>query len=131
MVKQTPFTPPDAVDRTKFVPVTMSLTAHGTGAVAAAVKFGYAEYGAPSAYHCSQYADICVANTNAAPPADGTTAPFQYATSDTWTGISCASTCSITIPVLPGHLAYAQAEYLNSSGAVVATDAPVLIGDNM
>jgi hypothetical protein len=95
--------------------------------VAAAVKFGYAENGAPTSYYCTQRAEACIANTNSSPPVDGVTAPFQYAISDTWTGIACASTCSIKLPVLPtvgGHVVYYQAEYLNSAGAVVATDPP-------
>ena len=97
--------------------------------MAAAIKFGWAEMGAPGSYYCSQRREACIANSSTTPPTDGVTAPFQYETSDSWTGISCASTCSITIPVKPsvgGRIVYYQAEYLNSNGVVVATDNPAL-----
>ena len=45
--------------------------------------------------------------------------PFSYKTTDTYTKASCASSCTITLPVLPVHTAYYQVKFYDGSGTFV------------
>jgi hypothetical protein len=129
-VKLPPLPAPDATDRTKFVPISVSLTAPtGLGVARAALKFGYREYGAAGQYYCSSRAEACIANSSTAPVNDGLTAPFQFVASNSWTGVSCAASCMVVLPALPVHLVYYQAQYLDAGGTVVATGPMQVAGD--
>ncbi len=127
MAKMPPFTPPsDSVDRTKFIDLQVPVTATG-GSVRAWVKFGYLENGAPTDFYCISRAEACVANTNTAPPTDGTTDPFKFITTDAPSGLSCAATCTIHVPVLPAHHVYYMIQYLDISNAVLSSG-PLTVG---
>ena len=131
MAKLPPFAATDTVDRSKFIPIGIPLTVpDGVHVDTAVIKFGYLEYGTQAQYRCTSRAETCVANGSSAPPTDGTNDPFQFETTDTWSGVPCASGCTIVLPVLPGHLVYYQAEFL-SGRTVVAAGAPGLAGDFM
>ncbi len=131
MAKLPPLVATDNVDRSKFISVTVPLTAPGgLGVDAAAIRFGYLEMGTQSQYRCTSRAETCIANSSSAPPTDGTTDPFKFETTDTWSGVSCASACSVQIPVYPGRIVYYQPIFL-SGGSVVATGTAGVAGDFM
>lgn len=50
--------------------------------------------------------------------------PFKFS-SESQTLLACATTCNVTVPLIPQVVYYAQTEYLNSGGTVLATD-PVM-----
>jgi hypothetical protein len=132
MAKLPPFVAGDSVDRSKFVPISVPLTNPGGAAVSAAIQFGYLEQGSRTQYRCTSRAETCVATTSTAPPTDGVTDPFKYLTTDApWTGVSCASSCTVIIPALPGHVVYYQPIWLDSRGSVVATGTASLSADDM
>jgi hypothetical protein len=45
--------------------------------------------------------------------------PFWYVSTDTYTRASCATSCTITLPVLPAHVAYYQVKFYDAQGALV------------
>jgi hypothetical protein len=97
------------------MPGTISITTPGSLSIATAVvEFGYAEYGAASSHYCGSRAEACWATASTI----NTTTPFYYP-SETPTKASCASSCTITIPVLPFHVAYYTVKFYNGSGTFV------------
>jgi hypothetical protein len=138
VAKLPPFSVPDSVDRTKFIDIPITLTnPGGVGATTADIKFGYIEQGTVTQYFCTSRREICASILTGAPPTDGTTHPFVYTTTDlptgnnSWSGagVSCATTCTVHLPVLPGHIVYYQAEFRNAGNTVVATGTPGISGD--
>jgi hypothetical protein len=121
MVKLPPMTAGDSVDRSKFVDLPITLTPPpGLGIARAVLSFGYLENGNPLDFYCTSRAEACIANSSSASPTDGITDPFKYVTSDMpWSGVACATTCTITVPVLPMHVVYYQAKYLNADNQLV------------
>ena len=107
----------DGIDRTTFVPSTLSITPpSGQGITAARVKFGYAEQGDPTNYYCTSRREQCVA-TNSSVDINN---PFSYALTDSYTPTPCTSSCTVTLPIYPLHTAYYQVEYLNNAGQIVS-----------
>jgi hypothetical protein len=45
--------------------------------------------------------------------------PFWYVSTDAYTRASCAMSCTITLPVLPGHVAYYQVKFYDAQGAMM------------
>ena len=130
MAKLPPFVNTDSVDRSKFNAYSVRLTAPGgLGVVAARIKFSYLEHGTAAQYYCTSRAEPCVAVTAGAPPTDGSTDPFKYIMSDSYSGLPCASSCTIVLPLLPMHVAYYQTEFLDASNSVVATGLQSIAGD--
>lgn len=113
----------DGVDRSTFVPATLNLTAPGSlGVATARVKFGYPEQGGSFPFDCTSRLEKC----NAVASSVNTTTPF-YWSSETFSPLSCTSTCTIAVPVYPLHTAYLSVEYLNGGGTVVSTQSGVAI----
>jgi hypothetical protein len=118
MAKLPPFAKQDEVDRSTFQRAPVYVTApQGKGIATAAVEFGYTEQGAADQYFCTSRRETCVASSAA--PVDSN--PFSFAQTDKFTRVPCASTCTITLPVLPMHVAYYQVKFYDDQGALVAT----------
>jgi len=107
------------------VPAPLSLTAPGgLGVVSARVKFWYTELGgAESTPFCTSRREACVAVSATVSDLQ----PFYYASTDTYTPASCATSCTIAIPVYPLHTAYYSVEFLDSVGDVVAKSPGVAV----
>jgi hypothetical protein len=77
------------------------------GAVSARMKFGF-----DPSFHCRGGKDVCVTDESAS--------PFAFL-SEAASPTSCASGCTIPVPVVPSRLYWAKPEYLNGSGTVIGT----------
>jgi hypothetical protein len=114
LIKNTPYVW-DGQDRTTLMPGTINITTPGSLSIATAVvEFGYAEYGSASSHYCGSRAEACWATASTI----NTTTPLYYP-SENPTKASCASSCTITIPVLPFHVAYYTVKFYNGSGTFV------------
>ena len=119
LLKMPPMPVSDGIDRTTFVRAPLALTPPaGLGVVAAKVYFGYQEQGSPSQYYCSSRREACVAVS----PVVTDSNPYLYAQTDSVTPAPCATSCTITIPVLPVHTAYFRVSYVNAAGNEVAAE---------
>lgn len=120
MVKMPPFPAPDGVNRSTFVRAPISITTPGgLGIASATVEFGYVEQGTPTQYYCTSRREACVAVASTVNDAT----PFWYKTTDSYTKASCATSCTITLPVLPLHVAYYQVKFYDGSGNFVQNGA--------
>ena len=45
--------------------------------------------------------------------------PFHFAQTETYTRMPCAKSCTITLPVLPAHVAYYQVKFYDAQGVQV------------
>lgn len=117
MAKLPPLRKEDEVDRSTFVRAPISVSApQGQGIASAAVEFGYTEQGGPSPYYCTSRREACVAVSGTVNDAT----PFYYAQTETYTRMPCAKNCTITLPVLPAHVAYYQVKFYDAQGVAVA-----------
>ncbi len=117
MVKMPPFVKSDAVNRTTFLSTPLTVTPPtGQGIVSVGVEFGYGEQGLPGQYFCTSRREACLATTSSVQESN----PFNYEQTDTYTRMPCGTSCTIALPVLPGHVAYYQVKYYSAAGAVVA-----------
>jgi len=115
MLKMLPFEQQDTVDRTTFIPVTVTIPANAQAA-GAVVQFGYSEFGSPGQGYCTTRREACVAVSSTL----DATNPFKFQTSDSYSALPCTSGCQIIIPLAPQHVAYYQVLYLDSSHNVIA-----------
>ena len=122
MAKLPPFTTADSVDRSTFVHAPVSITTpSGLGIATATVAFGYQEQGTVAQKYCTSRRETCVAVASTVTDAT----PFWFETTDfsasLYSRAPCATSCTITLPVLPVHVAYYTIKFYNSGGTVVAT----------
>jgi hypothetical protein len=118
LAKLPPLAAGDSVDRTTFVRAPLSITTpSGMGIATAAVEFGYLEQGTVAQHYCTSRREACVAVASTVTDAT----PFSYETTDTYSRASCATSCTITLPILPAHVAYYQVKYYNSGGSLVTS----------
>jgi hypothetical protein len=116
-----PYPASDGIIRYTFLPVPVTVNPPtGIGAKSAVIAFGYAENGNPLNYYCTSRQESCVAAAAAINP----TTPFYFASTESYSGVPCAQTCTITIPALSQHVVYYQVTYLGASGNVVGTSGP-------
>jgi hypothetical protein len=115
MAKIPPFTK-DSVRRDVFVRAPITITPpSGLGVAGAEIDFGYAEFGAVNAYHCTSRNEVCAAVSSTVDD----TNPFSYQQSDNYSKAPCSSSCTITLPVLPAHVAYYQVKFYDASGKYI------------
>src|SRR5579871_5662582 len=108
MVHVPPTTPWDGVDRTTWVPV--SVSAVGKAGATAVVNFGYAENGAPNAFYCTSRQEVCQATGNTIG------SPAYYFASENPNGQACSTGgCSFKIPGISGRVMYYQVTYSDGS----------------
>ncbi len=111
-----PAFPADSVNRTSFVPVT--LTYQGVPfAINIRARFGYFENGG-DLLQCTAYGQDCSTEI----PSGSASDPYSF-TNEMVTRQGCANgaSCTITIPSLPNRVLYYVIDRLDSSGNVVAT----------
>jgi hypothetical protein len=120
MAKLPPLLAQDTVDRSTFVRAPIVVSApQGQHIASAAIEFGYAEQGDPSLSYCTSRREACVAVSATVNDA----APFYYAQTEAYTRMPCATSCTITLPVLPAHVAYYQVKFYDAQGAMVGLGA--------
>lgn len=113
-----PAFPADSINRTTFVPVTV--TYQGVSfATNIRARFGYLENGG-DLFRCSAYAQDCSTEIPTATPTD----PYSF-TNESITRQSCAAgaTCTVSIPSLPNRVLYYVIDRLDAAGNVVTTSA--------
>jgi hypothetical protein len=108
----------DSISRNTFVPIRLDIHALPTsgGGNSVVVEFGYAENGGADSFFCTSRQETCVAASSAVDPAS----PFFFAQAETYSGVPCASGCTVTIPALSQRVLYYRWKQLDASGAVVA-----------
>jgi hypothetical protein len=108
--------PADSVNRTTFVPVTVTYQGVPFASNIRA-RFGYLENGG-DLLRCTAYAQDCSTEIPAAAPTD----PYSF-TNESVTRQSCANgaACAVTIPSLPNRVLYYVVDRLDGSGNVVTT----------
>jgi hypothetical protein len=106
----------DSVNRTTYVPISVSLPAV-PGVDNAIVEFGYGENGDPGSFYCTARQEACVAQSATIDASQ----PFYFATTEaaSITGMRCGSGCTVTIPGMPGKVVYYAVVSRDSSGKVV------------
>ena len=111
-----PYPTQDAVARNTFIPVPVVIDPPpGSGVQSAIVEFGYAENGDPGNFYCTSRQETCVA----ASASVSTAPPFYFEQSETFSGVPCATGCTITIPAFSQRALYYRWKYLGSPGQVV------------
>ncbi len=125
MAQIPPWPTSDGTSRNDFIQQTVTLSAPG-GTNNAVIEFGYDD----SNFYCTSRQDTCVAHSGTYSQA----APFLYEAGDgpltSISGVSCAASCSIVVPVIPGHVAYYRPVYRDASNNVLSRgQAAVLVAN--
>lgn len=108
---------PDGKDRTTFLRAPISVTPPtGMGIATATVEFGYLEYGPQAQHYCTSRREACAVGASSVTDAT----PFQFEVTDTPVRLSCATSCTPVLPVLPLHTAYWTVKFYDGSGVYVA-----------
>jgi peptidoglycan hydrolase-like protein with peptidoglycan-binding domain len=117
--KLPPFTI-DSTIRDDFANVPITVPApQNLSSVSASILFGYSEYGGPDQYYCTSRKEACI---------KGRQSGTQYDFGSTTTSrVSCASGCTISIPLIPGRIAYVQVQYHDSGGSVIEQNTPQVV----
>jgi chitodextrinase len=106
----------DSVNRATFIPVPVKIGSVPSGTDNVIVEFGYSDRWDPSDHRCTSRAESCVAHSATITEAN----PFSYATVDApYTGVSCASGCTVVIPAYSGRVVYPQVVYRDASNNVI------------
>ncbi len=89
VLSQLPSLIPDSKNRTRFVPVPISIGPI-SGMTHARVRFGY-----DGTFYCTDRTEECIT--------DGSLTPYAFA-GDSLTNVSCSSGCTISVPAIPGRV---------------------------
>ncbi len=114
---------PTLVDNSVFSETTVTASSVPALTDNVLVEFGYAEYGAVTAYQCTSRLESCVANSATL----SQSAPFVYPTEGSGgvlagvTGVSCAVSCSVAVPTIPGYIVYPKLIYRKSDNSIIST----------
>jgi hypothetical protein len=112
----------DSVNRASFVPVDVSLGSVPDGTNNVIVEFGYGEHGAPTNFYCATRRETCIAVGATINEAT----PFYFA-SETFSGATCSSSCTVAIPAVSGRLVFYRIKYRDAGNVVLATG-PTQVG---
>ncbi len=123
--KLPPYPATDEYDRSKFIPMVLSVTAPpDTGVDNVLVVFGYDALN----LYCTSRREACI-STTVGPPANGFDGdnPFWFVNSDmaskggAWngSGVPCSTTCSVAIPALPERILYYRVIYRDASNNIL------------
>lgn len=108
---------PDGSQRSTYQSVTVQIPRPVNGsATNAVVEFGYSDFGPAASFYCSGRLESCVA-ANSADSAN----PWYYENSEAYSGVPCASGCTVSIPVLPNHVVYYRVKLRDAGGAALVT----------
>jgi hypothetical protein len=110
-----PYPASDSVSRNTFIPITVKIPPQGAGSEII-VEFGYAENGDAGSFFCTTRQETCVAASSGVDP----TSPFYFAQSETYSGVSCASGCTVAIPALSQRVLYYRWKQRDAVGNVIA-----------
>jgi len=111
-----PLAAQDTVNRSTFVRSPILITPPlGQHIASATIEFGYSEQGDASQHYCTSRRETCVAVSATVNDA----LPFYYAQTETYTRMPCARSCSISLPVLPAHVAFYQVKFYDAQGVLV------------
>jgi hypothetical protein len=97
----------DSIDRTKYVSIPIALS--GTSGDQIRAAFGYGENGDPSKFYCTTRQETCWTSSAPTP-----LSPFIFA-GETQNKTPCNSSCSVSIPAIPGRILFYQLERSNGT----------------
>jgi hypothetical protein len=117
----------DSVSRNTFVPISISVPppnggggngvpSPGGSGSNAVVEFGYGENGSAGSFFCTSRQEACVATSSTMNQAS----PFYYEQSETYSGVSCASGCTVVVPALSQRVLYYRWKRLGGFGVLGA-----------
>ena len=111
--KLPPYTGISAVNRVSWIPVSVQVTSAPPGTENVIVEFGY-----DPNFQCSSRQEVCIANASTLQSGNSV---FSYATSDSYSGLSCVSGCTVVIPALSQRVMWYQIDYRSASGQTILT----------
>jgi hypothetical protein len=114
LAKLPPYPQPDGIDRTDFIPLQISATTRGMSGVSNAIlQFGYEENGQPTDFFCTSRREACV---------KGAQSGNSYGmASDPIVGVACQNGCNLSLPGIPGRVAYYRVVYRDGANNVIGT----------
>lgn len=95
LMKHPPIPPEDGIDRTRFVPMPMSVGSVPPGTLVAQVEFGYNDFGTPAQLYCTARQESCLATASSVLPIQ--LQSTSWSTSFAWSYAS--TTAAATTPV--------------------------------
>ena len=113
LFKLPPYPGQSAVNRVSWIPVPVKITGVPPGTDNVIVEFGY-----DPNFYCSSRREVCVANASTIQPGSSV---FSYTASDSYTGLPCASGCTVAIPARSQRVLWYQIDYRNASGQSILT----------
>lgn len=99
----------DGKNRSTYLQVPIQVT--GTSGDQFRLRFGYGEYGTASQFFCSPRQMQCSTDATL-------TKPYLWS-DETQQWKSCSSSCTLNLPVIPGHVAYYVVDRKNSAGGIL------------
>jgi hypothetical protein len=102
-------------NRTNFVPQPIQVSAN-SNVLAARVRFGYAENGAPGSFFCTPRREACITGGS----------PYSFQSENPgWQ--PCASGCTIPVPAIPGRVLFYAVDSQDGAGNTIPGNVQVLV----